>query len=163
MIQFFQKLKLNYPFGLTVLIITANGKIKFFLLSGLFKFIDKQRHMERRNFLQQSALTGASLLAGATVFGKETVSPNADKPFNMLYGFHDGMFKNHGGNDFIDQIKFAYDKGFRSIEDNGMTGRSIEQQTKIGETLAKLGMTMGVFVVPGARGLPCRHCSANKM
>ncbi len=61
--------------------------------------------------------------------------------------FHDGMFKNSGGTDFTDQIKFAYDMGFRSIEDNGFMDRSIDQQKKIGDTLAKLGMRMGVFVV----------------
>ena len=70
-----------------------------------------------------------------------------DKPFNLNYAFHDGMFKNHGGNDFIDQIKFAHDKGFRSIEDNGMMSRTVEQQKKIGDTLAQLGMKMGVFVI----------------
>ena len=57
------------------------------------------------------------------------------------------MFAAHAGKDFIDQIKFAHDKGFRSIEDNGMMGRSVEEQKKIGDTLASLGMTMGVFVV----------------
>jgi hydroxypyruvate isomerase len=65
----------------------------------------------------------------------------------MNYAIHDGMFKNNGGNDFIDQIKYAYDMGFRSIEDNGMSGRPVAQQEKIGNTLAKLGMGMGVFVV----------------
>ena len=70
-----------------------------------------------------------------------------DKPFNLNYAFHDGMFKNNGGNDFIDQIKFAHDRGFRSIEDNGMMSRPVEQQKKIGDTLAQLGMTMGVFVI----------------
>ena len=57
------------------------------------------------------------------------------------------MFKNTAGNDFIDQIKYAYDMGFRSIEDNGMPGRPPEMQKKIGDTLAKLGMQMGVFVL----------------
>ena len=105
--------------------------------------------MNRRHFLRNGVLAGAAVSATATVFGKENKKiKQADKPFNLDYAFHDGMFKNHGGNDFIDQIKFAYDKGFRSIEDNGMTGRPVEQQTKIGETLAKLGMKMGVFVVP---------------
>lgn len=37
--------------------------------------------------------------------------------------------------------------GFRSIEDNGMMGRTPEMQKKIGETLASLGMRMGVFVI----------------
>jgi hydroxypyruvate isomerase len=105
--------------------------------------------MNRRKFVRNGLLTGAAVSAGTSIFAKENkTNMQADKPFNLDYAFHDGMFKNHGGNDFIDQIKFAYDKGFRSIEDNGMSGRSIEQQTKIGETLAKLGMKMGVFVVP---------------
>jgi hydroxypyruvate isomerase len=105
--------------------------------------------MNRRNFVRTGLLAGAAVSTTAKVFGKENKTMDQkDKPFNHDYAFHDGMFKNHGGTDFIDQIKFAYDKGFRSIEDNGMTGRSTEQQTKIGETLAKLGMKMGVFVVP---------------
>lgn len=108
--------------------------------------------MERRKFMQQSVLTGSALLAGtSSLFAskKTNTSLIKDKPFNLNYGFHDGMFKNHAGDNFIDQIKFGYDQGFRSIEDNGMSGRPEEQQTKIGETLAKLGMAMGVFVQPG--------------
>jgi hydroxypyruvate isomerase len=114
--------------------------------------------MERRNFLQQSALAGAGIFSGATAFSQldqqatqagssaETLA-KADKPFNMSYGIHDGMFKNNGGADFIDQIKFAHERGFRSIEDNGMMSRTPEMQKKIGDTLARLGMTMGVFVI----------------
>jgi hydroxypyruvate isomerase len=37
--------------------------------------------------------------------------------------------------------------GFRSIEDNGMMGRTPEMQKKIADTLSKLGMSMGVFVL----------------
>jgi hydroxypyruvate isomerase len=108
--------------------------------------------MKRRSFLQQTALAGASLItasgvsAAATPVFKQPV-PVADKPFNLNYAFHDGMFKNHAGNDIIDQIKFGYDHGFRSIEDNGMMGRTPEVQKKIGDTLQKLGMNMGVFVI----------------
>ncbi|MCW3078823.1 TIM barrel protein [Segetibacter sp.] len=109
--------------------------------------------MQRRRFLGQSILTaGASLFTAANVFaGKEGSNFNsntvADKPFNLNYGFHDGMFKNAAGPDFIDQIKYGYDMGFRSIEDNGLPGRTPEMQKKIGDTLAKLGMQMGVFVL----------------
>jgi hydroxypyruvate isomerase len=39
------------------------------------------------------------------------------------------------------------DNGFMALEDNGMMGRPVEMQQKIGDQLAKLGMTMGVFVV----------------
>ncbi len=105
--------------------------------------------MKRRNFMQQSVLAGASLVT-ASLAATKTVYSNrnsiADQPFHLDYAIHDGMFKNSAGNDFIDQIKFAYDRGFRAIEDNGMMGRSEEQQQKIGDTLAKLGMSMGVFV-----------------
>lgn len=107
--------------------------------------------MQRRNFLQKGILAGASTLIGSAAFATEHTSSNepfAEKTFNLDYAPHDGMFKNNGGNDFADQIKYMYDQGFRSIEDNGMTGRSVEQQDKIGATLAKLGMRMGVFVVP---------------
>jgi hydroxypyruvate isomerase len=40
-----------------------------------------------------------------------------------------------------------YDMGFRALEDNDMMGRPLETQVKIGETLARLGMDMGVFVI----------------
>jgi hydroxypyruvate isomerase len=104
--------------------------------------------MNRRKFVRNGLLAGAALSASPSAFSTEKYSTmSTDKTFNLNYAFHDGMFKNHGGNDFIDQIKFAYDKGFRSIEDNGMMGRSEDQQKKIGETLSKLGMSMGVFVV----------------
>jgi hydroxypyruvate isomerase len=103
--------------------------------------------MNRRNFVRSGLLAGAAVTTHSQVFGKSTAGINADKPFNLNYAFHDGMFKNNGGNDFIDQIKFAYDKGFRSIEDNGMMSRPVDQQKKIGDLLSKLGMTMGVFVI----------------
>ena len=66
--------------------------------------------------------------------------------FKLRYGPHPGMFRNSAGNDVIDQIKFAADQGFTGWEDNGGNKRPVEEQTKIGETLQKLGMKMGVFV-----------------
>ncbi len=105
--------------------------------------------MQRRKFMQQGLLAGGSLLAMSEALAagaKNTLIDDA-KPFQCNYGFHDGMFKSHAGNDFIEQIKFGHSMGFRSIEDNGMMGRTPEMQKKIGDTLAKLGMTMGVFVI----------------
>jgi hydroxypyruvate isomerase len=103
--------------------------------------------MERREFVQKTILAGASVVAAGVTKANGTDATLAEKPFNLNYGIHDGMFKNNGGSEFTDQIKYAYDMGFRSIEDNGLTGRTEDQQKKIGDTLAKLGMTMGVFVV----------------
>src|SRR5215203_391305 len=110
--------------------------------------------MERRKFIRNSFLTGTAAItlarpaaAGSFAEQKNGVPVTEPKPFNLPYAFHDGMFKNNGGEDFLDQIKWAYDQGFRSIEDNGMMGRTVEQQKKIGDLLAKLGMKMGVFVI----------------
>lgn len=107
--------------------------------------------MKRRQFMRNSLLAGASVATSTVALGKSNEKADtlttAEKTFNLDYAFHDGMFKNHAGNDIIDQIKFAHSMGFRSIEDNGMMGRPVEQQKKIGETLASLGMRMGVFVI----------------
>jgi hydroxypyruvate isomerase len=105
--------------------------------------------MERRKFIRNSFLTGAAgITVGQSFAGnKNGISLTENKPFNLDYAFHDGMFKNNAGEDFLEQIKYAYDQGFRSIEDNGMMGRTVEQQKKIGDLLAKLGMRMGVFVI----------------
>lgn len=99
--------------------------------------------------MQNSLLAGGALFTSslAKAFDKKPFIADDNKPFHLNYGIHDGMFKNSAGANFIDQIKFAYDMGFRSIEDNGMMGRTPEMQKQIGETLAKLGMSMGVFVL----------------
>jgi len=105
--------------------------------------------MERKRFIKHSLLAGAAAITSPSLFAKykNNDDGNADKIFNLNYAFHDGTFSNSGGSDFIDQIKFAYDKGFRGIEDNGMMSRTPEMQQKIGDTLSKLGMQMGVFVI----------------
>jgi hydroxypyruvate isomerase len=105
--------------------------------------------MERRKFIRNSFLSGAVMVTTGQSFAKSKneISLPENKPFNLDYAFHDGMFKHNGGEDFPDQIKWAYDQGFRSIEDNGMMNRTVEQQKKIGDLLAKLGMRMGVFVI----------------
>ncbi|HBK89728.1 MAG TPA: xylose isomerase, partial [Cytophagales bacterium] len=102
--------------------------------------------MQRRSFLQSSL----ALASSAVLLPFTSLARNAETvPFKLNFAPHEGMFKNLAGNDFIDQISFAYDQGFRSIEDNGLLGRSVADQERIGNTLAKLGMTMGVFVVEG--------------
>ncbi|MBO9617819.1 MAG: TIM barrel protein [Niabella sp.] len=104
--------------------------------------------MNRRSFVKNNVLTATALGMGTGVWARSSGTGVADKPFNLNYAPHDGMFANSAGKDFLDQLKFIYDKGFRSIEDNGMTSRTPEMQSKIGEALAKLGMQMGVFVLP---------------
>ncbi|WP_343522356.1 TIM barrel protein [Pedobacter sp.] len=109
--------------------------------------------MKRSEFIRNSLLTAGAITTGAGITNAfATEKPNAafsDKTFNLDYAPHQGMFQNHAGKSFLDQIRFMYDKGFRSIEDNGYLGRPVEEQEKIGNLLAKLGMRMGVFVVDG--------------
>lgn len=105
--------------------------------------------MQRRNFIRNSLLSGSTVLAGSSLFAKTGKKHTAtiNSPFNLDYAFHDGMFKNSGGNDFLDQIRWAHDQGFRSMEDNGMMNRTPDMQMRIGDLLEKLGMRMGVFVI----------------
>lgn len=99
--------------------------------------------MDRRTFSQ---LVSAGLFtAGIQTSVKAQSAGQA--PFNLKYAPHFGMFQQHAGKDEIDQLKFMYDMGFRALEDNEMMGRPVETQVKIGETLARLGMDMGVFVI----------------
>jgi len=104
--------------------------------------------MQRRSFLKKGSMASVSIFAGsASVQASEEKNQFMANPFNLNYAIHDGMFANHGGKDFIDQIKFAHDQGFRSIEDNGMMTRTPQEQERIGKTLDTLGMQMGVFVI----------------
>ncbi|WP_437918392.1 hydroxypyruvate isomerase family protein [Sphingobacterium sp. LRF_L2] len=104
--------------------------------------------MKRSDFIK----SGAALIGGTVLSSNEAMAEKKDnkkgETFKLDYAPHQGMFAATAGKNFVDEIKYMYDLGFRSIEDNGMTERSVDEQTKIGETLAKLGMRMGVFVVP---------------
>lgn len=111
--------------------------------------------MNRRNFLSKSVLAAGATSLGTTATALAAndlaSSPTNAAPYKykLLYAPHFGMFENSAGKDLFDQLKFMADNGFLALEDNGMLKRPVETQTKIGETLAKLGMKMGVFVVDG--------------
>jgi hydroxypyruvate isomerase len=106
--------------------------------------------MRRRNFIQSTLLTTTAAFSFPTLTSARfTSKKESGKPFKLNFAPHDGMFSEHAGKDFIDQIRFMHDQGFRALEDNGMLNRSVQEQEKIGNELSKLGMTMGVFVVDG--------------
>jgi hydroxypyruvate isomerase len=101
--------------------------------------------MQRRHFLKTVPLaSSAAALALPTEACAELMAKNN---FKLKYAPHFGMFKNSAGDDLMSQLDFMADVGFKAIEDNGMPGRPVEEQKKIGDRLAKLGMQMGVFVV----------------
>ena len=103
--------------------------------------------MNRRNFIQNSLTVAASGLALSAK--ANSPKPSGAPTFKLNYAPHDGMFASHAGKNFIDQIKFMADQGFRGIEDNGLLRRPVAEQELIGKTLDQLKMTMGVFVVEG--------------
>ena len=106
----------------------------------------------RRSFIKRATTTGAAILAAPAVFGTE-VSGKKQKasdsvaPFKLKYGPSIGMFKEHAGDDMIDNIKFCYDMGFRAMFDNGLMGRPVEDQVKIANEIHRLGMELGPFVL----------------
>ncbi len=100
--------------------------------------------MKRRDFLTAGLAAGAAAVAtSATAASQKTEKKHS---FQLKYAPHFGMFERTAGKDLIDQIKFMADKGFTALEDNGMKGRSVAEQEKIAQEMARLNMTMGVFV-----------------
>jgi hydroxypyruvate isomerase len=107
--------------------------------------------MQRRSFLKNGAAATAAMLTGTAALANPVFRPSAlhtppDHDFKLKYAPHFGMFKNHAGDDLLDQIQFMSDVGFKAMEDNGMKGREVSTQEKIASKMANLGMEMGVFV-----------------
>jgi hydroxypyruvate isomerase len=104
----------------------------------------------RRAFIKKSLGAASILSLGGITQSAFAHQPKIEKNnFKMLYAPHFGMFKHSAGEDLFDQLQFMADNGFMALEDNGMLKRPVETQKKIGETLNKLGMKMGVFVIDG--------------
>ncbi len=107
--------------------------------------------MNRKAFIRNSLIAGTAAIAGPGVLGAKASGTDSNRQdthtFNLNYAPHFGMFRHHAGNDPIDQLKFMAEAGFTAFEDNGMMGRSTQMQNKIGDTLARLDMKMGVFVI----------------
>jgi hydroxypyruvate isomerase len=106
----------------------------------------------RREFIKKATATGAAILAAPAVFGSETVfqkkkASDAVVPFKLKYAPGFGMFKEHAGNDPIDNIKFCKDMGFRAMFDNGLIERPVEDQEKIANEINRQGMELGPFIL----------------
>jgi len=105
--------------------------------------------MRRRNFIKNIGLTSAFLGASTATSLAAFAGNKAEATFNMDFAPHFGMFKNAAPGGIFDELRFMADQGFRSLEDNGLLKRSVEDQEKLGKMLSDLGMRMGVFVVDG--------------
>lgn len=106
--------------------------------------------MDRRKFFRNSAIGSMAFtgLAGSlsSMASSSAGSSNAAQ-FKLKYAPNFGMFREHAGNDPIDQIKFIHDQGFRAIFDNGFLGKEPALQEKIASELARRNMDMGPFVL----------------
>jgi hydroxypyruvate isomerase len=106
--------------------------------------------MKRREFVQAGLATGLGALAASGIRAEEIAAGQGNQAkFRLKYAPHFGMFRHHAGNDPVEQLKFMADQGFTALEDNGMRGRSKEEQERIAKEMSRLNMTMGVFVANG--------------
>lgn len=102
--------------------------------------------MKRREFLATSAAAAASIAAVRNAKADDHAQANHGGKFKLKYAPSPGQFRAHAGDDYLDQIQFAADEGFRAWEDNGLPRRDPKLQEAMGKKLADNGMTMGVFV-----------------
>jgi hydroxypyruvate isomerase len=102
--------------------------------------------MDRRRFLETGTAVTAGLgLRAAPAAG--VVSPGTGlRTFRLRYAPHFGMFEQHAGPDLVSQLEFMAAEGFTALEDNGMKGRPVADQERVGRALERLGMKMGVLV-----------------
>src|SRR5262245_47789974 len=64
--------------------------------------------MNRREFLGSSFAMGGAALAASPAFAAIT-GPTSQRRFSLNYAPHFGMFRNRGGEELIDQIRFMAD------------------------------------------------------
>lgn len=101
--------------------------------------------MDRRTFVSSTVVAGAGLAASgfpapAPALGQQR------RQFKLAYAPHFGMFTQHSGPDLVAQLEFMRSEGFTALEDNTLKSRSVADQERIGATLDRLNMRMGVFV-----------------
>ena len=104
--------------------------------------------MKRRTFFKNGLITGAALISGLTSLetfaGKKAWQ--AVGKFNMKFSPEFGIFSELAGKDYVDQIKWGYDQGFRAWENTSLKNKSVEDQERISKTIQQLGMEFGQFV-----------------
>lgn len=99
--------------------------------------------IERRTFITAA---GGATVAGMAAGTAEATAGAEAGPFRLKYAPHFGMFNPVSGDDLVAQLEYAQAQGFRAWEDNGMPGRSVEEQERLGKAMRRLGIEMGVFV-----------------
>lgn len=102
----------------------------------------------RRRFLKTAALGAAALAAGpAAAAGQAGPASGRGSGFKLKYAPDLGVFAANAGKGPIDQLKAVADRGFAAWFDNGLMGRPAAEQEALGRESARLGLTIGPFVV----------------
>src|SRR6185437_11467721 len=104
--------------------------------------------MQRRDFLRGASAALGAAYAGDLVPRKLNAAPDgsaAGQPFHLKFAPHFGMFSKLGGEDLVDQLKFAADQGFRAWEDNTMRTRPVGDQERVAQAMQRLGIEMGTI------------------
>lgn len=113
----------------------------------------KNSHQQDGKLSRRDFMGGAAAAAVAISTANSTGrAENPSKKFKLKYAPSFGMFRQHAGNDPIDQLKFMADQGFTAMFDNGMMGKPRDLQEKIVKEMGRLGMTLGPFVLQGIGG-----------
>lgn len=95
-------------------------------------------------------LAGASILSFTTLPGLAREDGPAPA-FKAKFAPHPGSFPT-GPKDYLDQLKFAYDHGFRAWEDNGLAGQSNQLIEQVAAFITDKKMELGVCVISGGSG-----------
>jgi hydroxypyruvate isomerase len=107
------------------------------------KNTNRQNKLSRRELIASAAAAAVGISAGTSTARAATSS----EKFKLNYAPSFGTFRQHAGNDFIDQLKFMADQGFSAMFDNGLMKKPTDVQEKIAREMSRLDMTLGPFVL----------------
>lgn len=99
--------------------------------------------LDRRSFFASAAAAAVAISTGTST-AQPASSPGK---FKLKYAPSLGMFREHAGDDPVDNLKFMADQGFTAMFDNGIMGKPKEMQEKIASEMSRLDMTLGPFVL----------------
>ncbi len=85
-------------------------------------------------------------MATQPAFSFQTPLTEVAEPFTMKFSPDFGLFADVAGSDPLDQLRWAYDQGFRAWESTGLKRRNAQEQEAISQLIHKLGMEFGQFV-----------------
>ena len=116
----------------------------------------KPSPMNRRTF--------SKLFAAAAVTNvcAQHAMPAGPAPFRMRFGPHPGLLPG-APKDYLDEMKFAFDHGFRAWEDNGLGGRNPAVQEKIGRFCRDRDFLLGVMVITTGYGIPFQRATPDEL